>query len=55
MTDLQFRTKPATVGSIVAQADSDSSDCRFEVHGLVNAETISREVDAFTVCSLKAA
>jgi hypothetical protein len=43
------------VGSIVAQGDSDSIGCRFVVHGVVKAETISHEVDAFTVRRLKAA
>ena len=43
------------MGSIVAQGDSDSIGRRFVVDGVVKAETISHEVDAFTVCLLKAA
>ena len=44
MADFQFRARPATVGGVVARSDSDSSGCRFEVHG----------VGAFTVYPLKA-
>jgi hypothetical protein len=43
------------VWSTVAQGDSDSIGCRFVVDGVVNAETIALEVDASTVCPLKAA
>jgi hypothetical protein len=43
------------VGSIVALGDSDSIGCRFVVDGVVKAETIAYEVDASTVCLLKAA
>jgi hypothetical protein len=43
------------VGSIVAQSDSDSIGCRFAVGGVVEAETIAHEVNAPTVCLLKAA
>ena len=45
MAHFQFRTRPATVGSTVAQGDSESSGRRFEVHGM----------GAFTVCRMKAA
>jgi Mycobacterium membrane protein len=43
------------VESTVAQGDSDSVGCRLAVDGVFNAETISHEVDACTVCLLKAA
>jgi Mycobacterium membrane protein len=43
------------VGSMVAEGDSDSIDWRFVVEGAVKAETIAHEVDASTVCLLKAA
>ena len=43
------------VGNIVAQGDSDSIGCRIVVDGVVNAETISHEENAFTFCLLKAA
>jgi hypothetical protein len=39
----------------VAQGDSGSVGCRLVVDGVIKAETISDEVDAFTVCLLKAA
>ena len=43
------------MGSIVAQGDSDSIGCRFVVDGVVKAQSIAHEVDAYTVCLLKAA
>jgi hypothetical protein len=43
------------VGSVVAHGDSHSFGCRFVVDGVVKAETIAHEVDASTVCLLKAA
>ena len=43
------------MGSIVAQGDSDSIGCRFVVDGVVEAATIAHEVNAPTVCVLKAA
>jgi hypothetical protein len=45
MAHFQFRTRPATVGSIVAQGDSAGSGCRFDVHAAV----------AFTVCPVRGA
>ena len=48
------RTGPATVGSIVAQGDSESIGCRFVVDGVVKAETIAHEVGASTVCPMQA-
>ena len=43
------------MGSKVAQGDSDSIGCRFVVDGVVKAQSIAHEVDASTVCLLKAA
>ena len=43
------------MGNIVAQDDSDRIDCRIVVDGVVKAARISHEVNAFTVCLLKAA
>jgi Mycobacterium membrane protein len=48
-------TKATAVGSIVAQGDSDSIGCRILVDGVVKAEKITHEVNAFTYCLLKAA
>jgi hypothetical protein len=39
----------------VAQGDSGSIGCRFLVDGVVKAGTIAHEVDASTICLLKAA
>ena len=39
----------------MAQGDSVSIGCRIVVDGVVNAETISHEVNAFTFCPLNAA
>jgi hypothetical protein len=39
----------------VARSDSDSIGCRIMVNGVVNAETISHEENAFTFCLLNAA
>jgi hypothetical protein len=38
----------------VAQGDSDSIGCRFVVDRAVKAETIAHQMDAATVCVLKA-
>ena len=43
------------VGNLVAQGDSDSVGCRIVVNGVIKAETMSHEVNAFTFCLLKAA
>jgi hypothetical protein len=52
---LTFATGEATsVGSIVAQGDSDSIGCRIVVDGEVKAEKTTHEVNAFTFCVLKA-
>ncbi len=45
----------AVVGNLVAQGDSDSIGCRIVVDGVVKAERITHEVNAFTFCLLKAA
>ena len=55
MAHFQFSTRPATVESIVAQGDSDGNGRHFLVDGAVKSATISHEVDAVTVCLLKAA
>jgi Mycobacterium membrane protein len=48
-------TKATAIGSIVAQGNSDSIGCRILVDGVVKAEKITHEVNAFTSCLLKAA
>ena len=53
---LEFAITAATaVGSVVAQGDSDSIGCRIVVDGVVKAEKMTHEVNAFTFCQLKAA
>ena len=53
---LQFAlTEASSVGSLLAQGDSDSIGCRIVVDGEVKAERISNQVNAFTYCMLKAA
>lgn|GEM_PF-6338612 len=39
----------------MAHSDGDSTGCRCAVHGVAEAEVTSHEVDAATVCLLKAA
>ncbi|HEU0190470.1 MAG TPA: MmpS family protein [Mycobacterium sp.] len=48
-------TLPAVVGNIVAQGDSNSIGCRITIDGVVKAERISNEVNAYTYCLVKAA
>ncbi len=48
-------TLPSVVGNIVAQGNSNTIGCRILVDGIVKAEHISNEVNAFTFCLLKAA
>lgn len=48
-------TSPAVMGNIVAQGNSDSIGCRIVVDGVVKAEKITDEVNAFTFCVLKGA
>ena len=51
---LEFPITAATaVGSVVAQGDSDSISCRIVVDGVVKAEKITHEVNAFTFCQVK--
>ena len=53
---LQFAlTEASSVGSVLAQGDSDTIGCRIVVDGEVKAERISNQVNAFTYCTLKAA
>jgi len=53
---LQFAlTEASSVGSVLAQGDSDSIGCRIVVDAEVKAERISNQVNAFTYCTLKAA
>jgi hypothetical protein len=46
-------TLPSMVGNIVAQGDSASIGCRIVVDGVVKAERITHQVNAFTSCLLK--
>ena len=48
-------TEASSVGSVLAQGDSDSIGCRIVVDAEVKAERISNQVNAFTYCTLKAA
>lgn len=48
-------TLPAVMGNIVAQGDSNSLGCRITIDGVVKAERISNEVNAYTYCLVKAA
>ena len=43
------------MADVLAQGDSDSIGCRILVDGVVKAEKITHEVNAFTFCLLKAA
>jgi Mycobacterium membrane protein len=53
---LKLETKAASVvGNIVAQGNTNSIGCRVVVDGVVKAEKISNEVNAFTFCVLKGA
>jgi hypothetical protein len=47
-------TLPSIVGNVVAQGDSDSLGCRIVIDGVVKAERISNELNAFTYCVLTA-
>lgn len=48
-------TKPAVMGNLVAQGDSNSIGCRITVDGEIKAERISNEVNAYTFCVVKSA
>lgn len=53
---LEFATSAATaLADIAAQGDGESIGCRILVDGVVKAEKITHEVNAFTFCVLKAA
>jgi hypothetical protein len=53
---LKLETKAASVvGNIVAQGNTNSIGCRVVVDGVVKAEKVSNEVNAFTFCVLKGA
>ena len=45
----------ADMGNIMAQGNSDSIGCRITVDGIVKAEKISNEVNAYTYCLVKSA
>ncbi len=47
-------TEATAVGSVVAQGNSDDIGCRIVVDGVVKAEKVTHETNAFTFCSLKA-
>ncbi len=47
-------TLPSIVANVVAQGDSDTLGCRIVVDGVVKAERISHELNAFTYCVLTA-
>lgn len=48
-------TAPAVMGNIVAQGDSNTIGCRITVDGVVKAERVSNEVNAYTFCVVKSA
>ncbi|GAB7148189.1 MmpS family protein [Mycobacterium riyadhense] len=48
-------TLPAVMGNLMAQGDSDQIGCRITVDGIIKAERISNEVNAFTFCVVKSA
>ncbi|MGB7109403.1 MAG: MmpS family transport accessory protein, partial [Mycobacterium sp.] len=53
---LKLETKAASVvGNLVAQGNSNTLGCRIVVDGVVKAEKVSHEVNAFTFCVLKGA
>lgn len=47
-------TLPSIVANVVAQGNSDTLGCRILVDGVVKAERISHELNAFTYCVLTA-
>ncbi|RFD26337.1 hypothetical protein MUBE_05345 [Mycobacterium uberis] len=48
-------TLAAVVGNLVAQGNAGSIGCRITVDGVVKAERISNEVNAYTYCLVKSA
>lgn len=47
-------TLPSILGNVVAQGNSDTLGCRIVVDGVVKAERVSHELNAFTYCMLTA-
>lgn len=47
-------TLPSVVANVVAQGNSDTLGCRIVIDGVVKAERISHELNAFTYCTLTA-
>ena len=43
------------MGNLVAQGNSNTIGCRITVDGVVKAERISNEVNAYTYCLVKSA
>lgn len=53
---VEFATSEATaLAGVAAQGGGDSLGCRIVVDGVVKAEKVSHEVNAFTFCVLKGA
>lgn len=48
-------TLAAVMGNLVAQGNTDSIGCRIIVNGVVKAERVSNEVNAYTYCLVKSA
>lgn len=48
-------TSASLTGNIVAQGDSNRLGCRIIVDGVIKAERISQEVNAYTFCIVKSA
>ncbi|CAM4434269.1 hypothetical protein MB901379_01063 [Mycobacterium basiliense] len=48
-------TSPAVMGNIVAQGNADNIGCRITVDGVIKAERVSNEVNAYTFCVVKSA
>jgi hypothetical protein len=48
-------TAASVVGNIVAQGNGNTIGCRIVVDGVVKAEKVTHEVNAFTFCVLKGA
>lgn len=47
-------TLPSILGNVVAQGNGDMLGCRIVVDGVVKAERVSHELNAFTYCMLTA-
>jgi len=46
---------PSLMGDIVAQGNADQLGCRITIDGVVRAERVSNEVNAYTYCVVKSA